>query len=313
MNNGTTNAPTCSSSFSGSTAETNNLDLTVGSCTPFNGASPAITFKEGGGGVVPPPGYSVGDTHLTTFFGVHYDFQASGDFVLAQADPGLVVQTRQIPSSNPRVSVNTAVATKMQDNSVAVCLTGCRLTGRPTPLADGASLSLTNGVIVSRKGSVYTVSRPSGDVVQADLSPGSYMNVSVTLGVTNKDNIRGLLGGESTEQHDPIDGHGEPLRSPFSYTKEFLRYADSWRVRPEDSLVLCSQSTKPEWPETPIYAGDIPQPERGIARGVCMQAGVKNETLLDDCTLDVSLLGNTAADVFRNVPAPARALRPTYP
>ena len=50
---------------------------------------------------------------------------------------------------------------------------------------------------------------------------------------------------------------------------------------------------------------------------VCARAGVRDATLLDDCTLDVSLLrADTAADAFVNAPvhapAPARDLRP-YP
>ena len=132
-----------------------------------------------------------------TFFGVHYDFQASGDFVLVQADPGLLVQTRQKPlPANPVVSVNTAVGVKMQDNRVAICLAGLSVNGSFKTLTDGESLSLANGVIVSRNGRVYTVSSQSGDVVRADLGPGSYMNVSVDLGATNPTNVRGLLGGE---------------------------------------------------------------------------------------------------------------------
>ena len=69
---------------------------------------------------------SVGDTHLTTFNGLLYDFQASGDFVLAQVDPDFVVQTRQVSGAPtwPDASVNSAVATRMGKTKVAVCLAG---------------------------------------------------------------------------------------------------------------------------------------------------------------------------------------------
>jgi hypothetical protein len=53
VTNGTANAPTCSTSFIGATAEKNNLGL-LRSCAPVGGASPAIVFSEGGGGTVPP-------------------------------------------------------------------------------------------------------------------------------------------------------------------------------------------------------------------------------------------------------------------
>ena len=40
-------------------------------------------------------GPSIGDIHLTNFNGLMFDFQASGDFLLAEPDPEFVVQTRQ--------------------------------------------------------------------------------------------------------------------------------------------------------------------------------------------------------------------------
>ena len=261
-----------------------------------------------------PPGYTIGDTHLTTFFGVHYDFQASGDFVLVQADPSLIVQTRQKPApGNAAVAVNTAVAAQMQDNVVAVCLNGVWVNGSLTPLADGASKSLANGVMVSRRGQIYTVSRDSGDSVQADLSPGSYMNVSVALGVTNRNNIRGLLGGEGAAPHDPINGNGNPLRSPFSY-EEFRGYAESWRVSATNSFLLHCAEVRPAMPKAPIYASNLPASEQKRVQRICTRAGVKNGQLLEDCMLDVSLLrAKSAAAVFLKAPVPARDLKPTYP
>ena len=313
LNATSSSAPIClaPNTFSGETAETNNLQLNLGSCHP-SGA--AIVFSEGGGGSL-PSGYTIGDTHLTTFFGVHYDFQASGDFVLVQADPGLLVQTRQKPlPANPIVSVNTAVGVKTQDNRVAICLAGLSINGSFKALTDGESWSLPNDVKVARSGLVYTVSSPSGDIVRADLGPGSYMNVSVDLGVTNPTNIRGLLGGEGGEKHDLIDGYGKPFRSSLSYS-EFGGFGDTWRVRPRDSLMLCDQYVEPGWPKGPIYAENLPPRERERARQVCMRAGVKNEVLLDDCTLDVSLLGTDAAAAAYvsapvHAPDPARELRP---
>jgi hypothetical protein len=270
-------------------------------------------FTESGGGDV-PTGYTIGDTHLTTFFGVHYDFQASGDFVLVQADPGLIVETRQKPApGNSAVAVNTAVAAQMQDNRVAVCMNGVWINGSLTPLADGASKSLANGVTVSRRGQIYTVTRESGDSVQADLSPGSYMNVSVALGVTNPNNIRGLLGGEGTAPHDPISGTGEPLKSPFSYEK-FKGYVESWRVSGANSFLLRCEEVQSGMPKAPTYASDLPASEHKRVQRICTHARVKKGQLLEDCMLDVSLLrAKSAAAVFLKAPVPARDLKPTYP
>jgi hypothetical protein len=53
VNNGTTNAPNCVSSFPFVTVETNNLDLLSDSCSPVTNPSPAITYTESGGGDLP--------------------------------------------------------------------------------------------------------------------------------------------------------------------------------------------------------------------------------------------------------------------
>jgi hypothetical protein len=307
-NNGTTNAPSYSTSFNGATAERNNLNL-VGSPTLIGGASPAMVFTEAGGGQI-PPGFTIGDPHLTTFQGVHYDLQASGEFVLVQADPDLVVQARQKPwSSNANVAVNTGVGIRMGDSRVAVCLSGLDVNGSPTHLDDGKELSLSGGVTVSRQNNIYVVSRASGDIVQAHLM-GSYIDVSVTLGLTNASTVRGLLGGRENEL---VMRDGTALRPPIPW-RSWARYADSWRVATSDSLLCHVGKVPPGMPQQQIYADSLKPQERERARAVCMRAGVRDQALLDDCTLDVSLLGkDSAADVFVYAPPARKVMKPLPP
>jgi len=82
VHNGTKNAPTCS--VEGFTAETNNLTL-VGTPSIAIQPSPTIEFNEsnasGGSAASCATAAGIGDTHLSTFGGLLYDFQASGDFV----------------------------------------------------------------------------------------------------------------------------------------------------------------------------------------------------------------------------------------
>jgi hypothetical protein len=257
-------------------------------------------------------GADSGDTHITTFYGVHYDFQAVGDFVLVQAGPGFIVQARQERLSNPAVSLNTAVTAKMGKVRVSVCLNNrLAINGASTPLADGAPpLHLPGGVIVSRKGSVYSVASASGDMVTADESPGSYMNLAVRLGATSSDNnILGLLSG-NPRTHDPVSSKGVPLPSPFNY-EQFQSFGNSWKPGPIDWLLLdCGREINYRWPRQPIYAQNLPQKEWDAAADICQQKGVKGPPL-DDCILDVSLLrNNNAADVFIDAPIPVRVLRP---
>ena len=93
--NGSSAAPTCTGSFAGATAETNNLNL-VGGCAASGGSAPAIVFTESGGGPV-PPGVSIGDPHFQTFQSGHYTYMGAGEYILVQT-PDLLVQARQARS-----------------------------------------------------------------------------------------------------------------------------------------------------------------------------------------------------------------------
>ena len=166
------NAPTCvTQSFS---LETNDLSR-VPPCCPYGGAKPAIVFTQSnkaGATSMCANGTSVGEPHLTNVNGLLYDFQASGDFLLAEIDPDFVVQTRQ-KSGAPRwpadVSVNKAVAIKMGKTRLAVCLGPNRFVvdGKPINLGTDKSLSLPD-VKVTRNGNVYFFARPDGANVRVE-------------------------------------------------------------------------------------------------------------------------------------------------
>jgi hypothetical protein len=93
---GGTDPPMCV--VDGFTGETNNLEF--GPTAPLPSApGPAQLVTESiAGGVTSfcTAATDVGDTHLTTFNGLLYDFQASGEFVLAEVNPDFVVQARQV-------------------------------------------------------------------------------------------------------------------------------------------------------------------------------------------------------------------------
>src|SRR5262249_50089315 len=126
------------------------------------------------------------------FNGLLYDFQASGDFVLAQVDQGFTVQTRQASGAPqwPNAAVNKAVAARLGKTQVAVCLAPppgstaqvgqLVVDGKVTPLDDGKSLTLADGVQVLRRGNVYFITSDGGDSVRAEVNP-TWINVNVGL------------------------------------------------------------------------------------------------------------------------------------
>lgn len=308
VHSGTMDAPSCVSE--GFTGETNNLflkDTPAVSTAP----APAIVFTQSSD----PPlvdtcatASGIGDTHLTTFGGLLYDFQASGDFVLAQLGPDFVVQTRQVSGAPnwPNASINKAVATRMGKTSVAICLAPARLIvdGKTAQLADGKSLSLPDGVDISRKGNVYVIRDQSGDSVRAELH-NRYINVRVGLGRWPAD-VRGLLANAKTV-NEIATRDGIVLTNPFSFSDLYHRYADSWRVPAKESLLsVCGdKGIETGIPKKPFYANNLRPSVYKRARTICSAAGVTVPALLAACTLDVAVIGDeTAARVFVGAPAP---------
>ena len=312
---GGTAAPICSAQ--GFTAETNNLSFGPGAPTP-SPPGPAILFTESIAGGAPSncaAATAVGDTHLTTVSGLHYDFQASGDFVLAKTGPGFIVQNRQASGAPtwPNAAVNKAVATKMGRTSVAICVAPTRLMidGRSSTIADGTSRALPNGVTLSRSGNVYFIQNDNGDSVRAQLNhnaqpPNDWIDVSVGLGnASEAPKVRGLLGNPNGKVNEIALADGVVLKEPVSFEVLYQRYGASWRVPPGQSLLCKDQKVKSGIPAKPFYANDLNPDQSERARKICAKAGVKEPSALEDCILDVTVLGTaSAANVFVDAPPP---------
>jgi hypothetical protein len=314
---GGTASPVCWAT--GFTGETNNLSF--GPTPPaVSPPGPAVFFTEssaGGATSICAAATTVGDTHLTTFDGLKYDFQATGEFLLAQSGD-LTVQTRQAPAvTNPawikNATINKAVGTRMGETRVAICLDPARLEvdGKPHELEDGKSLSLPEGARVSRTGNVYAIISPSGDSVSATLNNdniNTWIDVSVGLSRGPGTNARGLLGSQSDAL---VERNGTILRN-VSFTELYHRYADSWRVAEKETLLCSEPKAVNGIPERSFYASDLDQDAFQHARSTCTAAGIKNETLLEDCILDTAVLGGgeTAAKVFVRARAPVHVIKP---
>lgn len=319
VDDGTTNAPTCE--LEGFTSETNNLNL-VPPCCPYGGAFPAVVFwlsSNPGATSACVGGTSIGDTHLTNFNGLLYDFQASGDFLLAETNPGFAVQTRQESGAPtwPNASVNKAVAMKLGNTRAAVCLDPTRLIvdGKQRDVADDTSLSLPSGVHIAHSGNVYLFTRPSGESVRTEINNPGYINVSVDLGPAPQAKVYGLLGNANGNMgEDDLAARSRVvLKQPVTFEDLYHPYANSWRIPPSESLLskLCGERpTERGIPDRPFYANDLNPRDFERGRAICTEAGVRDESLLDECTLDVTVLGTReAATVFARSHPPRAELR----
>ena len=301
-------APICTGQ--GFTGETNNLSFG----TPAPTASqpgPAVQFVEnsaGGASGTCGSAVTIGDTHLQTFNGLFYDFQASGDFLLAQRGPDFAVHTRQVSGKPtwPDASVNSAVAARMGKTAIALCLPGrVSVDGTFVDLAERSTLSPADGVDITRLGNVYWITNEAGDSVKATVH-ATWIDVSVGLGRW-PDTVIGLLANANGNVNQIATRGGAVLTNPFPSGDLYGRYAESWRVPADESLLSpCgARAVERAVPSRVFYANDLPRETYDRTRAVCTAAGVKGATLLDACTLDVAVIGdNTAAQVFVNAAEP---------
>jgi len=314
---GDTKAPNCVAQ--GFTAEKNNL--TFGPTAPAATApGPAVIFQEsiaGGATSNCAAAVTIGDTHLHTFSGLFYDFQASGDFTLAEVGRDFSVQTRQVSGAPtwPNATVNKAVAGRFGKTQVAICLAPSErderaaiyVNGTLTPVGDGQTLGLPGDVGIARQGNVYQLTSEEGNSVRATVNP-TWIDVVVGLGQWPSP-VRGLIANPNGNLNQIEARDGFVLTNPFNFDDLYHRFADSWRVSGEASMLSVCSGGKPAEvgiPERTFYAKDLEPGLREKAQGVCTTAGVKQGPLFEACTLDVAVIGNDlAAKVFVEQPPPA--------
>jgi hypothetical protein len=178
--------------------------------------------------------------------------------------------------------------------------------GKITDLADGTSLVTADGVTVSRHSNNYYIVSESGDSVQAVVNP-TWINVSVGLGHWPA-KISGLLANPNGNVNQLSLRNGTVLDVPYAFQDLYHRYADSWRVTPEESLLSACGGREIEQgvAAKPLYAANLDPKLAERTRAICQAAGVKQGALLDACTLDVAVIGdNQAAKVFVGMRMPA--------
>ncbi|MEM9219013.1 MAG: VWD domain-containing protein [Cyanobacteria bacterium P01_F01_bin.150] len=206
-------------------------------------------------------GRSKGEPHITTFDGLGYSFQGSGEYTLAQAtDNSLNVQIRYLPIDD-RASVATAVATEVEGQTVVVDAGGVEFdedgvafvtrnatAGTPTITIDGSpvtipedgQLAIGNSRIYRTAGEVYTIvyAGDNGVIEDGDdqliidyLRPGTINIVDVCLGDERMGQVQGLLGNHNQNTDDDVAlFDGTPLDRPLRFADLYGTYRDNWRI-----------------------------------------------------------------------------------
>ena len=308
---GTSSGPGCH--LKSWTGESNNLTLANSPPSASTGTMPALVFAStnpppSGGAATCADAVSLGDTHLTTFGGLLYDFQAMGDFLLAETGPEFRVETRQVSGAPtwPNAAVNQAVGVLAGKNRVAVCLPDrVVIDGKPARFPDNGQIALPGGGVVARRSNMVIVMGPTGDSMNATLN-GSHIDVTVGLGRSPDAKVRGLLANVNGKVDAIAARDGAALTAPIAFQQLYGHYAESWRVRAagESLLAPCGEAKEIGVPKAPFYANNLPPELAKRNRDICMKYGARGGALLNACMIDVAMLGPAAARAYAGRAAP---------
>jgi hypothetical protein len=260
------------------------------------------------------PGVSWGDPHLITFDQSGVEFQSVGEFDLGfSSDSQFRVQARQQPwGSSTFVSVNTAIATRMNGKKVGFYVTPSG--GTPLRLDDAGirtvvpsgGLDLGSGFTITQSGTTYTLRFPTGDRIEVTV--GLYINAYLYPAASRTGTMKGLLGNmDGNTTNDTFLRDGSAL-SPFNASTFYGQYANSWRIPSlADSLFVYDGSEAFggfDDTDFPSNAPAIPEATQAAAQATCEAAGVAINNI-PECTMDVAVTGdNGFATNAATVPNP---------
>jgi hypothetical protein len=246
-----------------------------------------------------------GEPHLSTFDDLDYDLMAAGEFVVVRSiDDDLEVQIRLEPFDRPLdvVSIATAVAARVGGVRVTISSgteAPLRVDGEPVELPDGHEVRIPSArAVILRNGRTYSLVWPDDTNLHVDVGI-NHIDFFVLPAESRDGRLVGVLGDADGERgNDFRTRDGRQLEAPPEFETLYADFAESWRVRPEESLFDYGpgQSTETytlrDVPREEVTIDDLDPAARTRAEERCREAGVIEPVALEQCVFDVGLTGD---------------------
>jgi von Willebrand factor type D domain len=289
------------------------------------------TDGDGSGDVCDGGGTVAGEPHVVTWDGLWYEFQATGDFVLATNGSDVMVQSRMTPwLHDTRFTVNMAAAMKVGTHEVSFYAdrkSHLWVDGAAVEMACDAedacntSYDLVGGGQIRHLRAIpwddaYQVILPNrrGEMV-ISVNEGEAVHIFFEKWTTS--DVSGLLGTHNRNINDDLRTRdGVTLPQPSDIDTLYNVYAESWRVRPEESLFEAGKGA-PDVVRKNIDANtrvmtlaDLQPSEVTFGKQACANHGIVNPILAEGCALDVGMSGDSRmAGIFDLMPIPVAKLQ----
>lgn len=274
---------------------------------------------------------SIGDPHLYTFDRLRYDFHGIGEYILARSlDGEFELQARFKPlGDSDVVSVTSAIATRMGPHRVGVYVSPyllISLDGRPLDLSEGLRIleddqqNFVGEIVQTEVG--YILRWPNGEQVEVTpyfLGSSAFANLSVRTNLPTfmQDQVQGLMGDFDLDPLNDLQSRsGEQFPTSLAFEELYDVYGEDWRVSRGESLFDYQAGQGPEDyidRNLPVGLPEISQEQRDGAEAICRGARITNGSILEDCIIDVALMGGDAVAAFGQLQDPEESVEPDPP
>ena len=167
---------------------------------------------------------------------------------------------------------------------------------------------------------VYVVEWRTGERLRVGVF-GDRLDLELDVPRGRRSGLSGLLGNFNENRNDDLQLRGgRSLETPVSWKTLYDEFAESWRLRPSESLFDYREGTSTEtytdrnYPRSPQTLEDLSDPRLASGAEACRKRNITDPILRRHCAIDVACTGDDSyADSFAGVDSPISELEVVLP